>query len=253
MALLRRLKTPFMEDLPDGEAVSPLGPRSAGDVLRQQRETLGLDLDDVAAGLMAPAPNRRGGEPPLPPTAETLTEAELTTAPGTAPPAPGPIRSEPAPTENWAGALPAPPRASASGLPSAALLLPAAAAALPTEAPHTYGVVDGTARVVIRATADSWIQIRSTDQPPLFTRVLKAGESYLVPNQPGVSMRTGNAGGLEITVDGKPTPSIGPNGAIRTVPLEPRALISRPNAGWRARFVHPFDVSLAGPTSNGEF
>src|SRR5438128_4242262 len=235
MALLRRLKTPFMEDLPDGEAASPFGPRSAGDLLRQQREALALDLDDVAAALkikpgylaaleagrpdllpgpayaigfvraygdqlgldgseivrrfkaesaaldakpdlafpmplgehsvpggamllvalilalrgygtwyyvstgehsrpervaevpaelMAPAADRRGGEPPLPPTAEALTEAELTTAPGTAPPAPGPTRSEPAPTENWAGALPAQPRASASGLPSAALVLP---------------------------------------------------------------------------------------------------------------------------------
>src|SRR6266851_5571994 len=51
MALLRRLKTPFMEDLPDGEAASPLGPRSAGDLLQQQRETLGLDLDEVAAAL----------------------------------------------------------------------------------------------------------------------------------------------------------------------------------------------------------
>src|SRR6266481_5280708 len=51
MALLRRLKTPFMEDLPDGEAASPFGPRSAGDFLRQQREELALDLDDVAAAL----------------------------------------------------------------------------------------------------------------------------------------------------------------------------------------------------------
>src|ERR1700736_554969 len=51
MALLRRLKTPFMEDLPDGEAAFAFGPRSAGDLLRQQREALGLDLDDVAAAL----------------------------------------------------------------------------------------------------------------------------------------------------------------------------------------------------------
>src|SRR3984893_12674372 len=51
MALFRRLRTPFMEDLPDGEAASPFGPRSAGDLLRQQREALGLDLDDVAAAL----------------------------------------------------------------------------------------------------------------------------------------------------------------------------------------------------------
>src|SRR5947207_6985594 len=51
MALFRRLKTPFTEDLPDGEAASPFGPRSAGDLLCQQREELGLDLDDVALAL----------------------------------------------------------------------------------------------------------------------------------------------------------------------------------------------------------
>src|SRR5215471_1210330 len=51
MALFRRLKTPFVEDLPDGEAASPSGPRSAGDLLRQQREALRLNLDDVAAAL----------------------------------------------------------------------------------------------------------------------------------------------------------------------------------------------------------
>src|SRR6516164_100531 len=51
MALFRRLTTSFAEDLPDGEAAPSSGPRSAGDVLRQQREALGLDLDDVAAAL----------------------------------------------------------------------------------------------------------------------------------------------------------------------------------------------------------
>src|SRR5437867_1102104 len=51
MALFRRLKTPFTEDLPDGGAASPFGPRSAGDLLRRQREALGLDLDDAAAAL----------------------------------------------------------------------------------------------------------------------------------------------------------------------------------------------------------
>jgi len=340
MALFRRLTTPFMEDLPDGEGAPPAGPRSAGDLLRQQREALGLDLDEVGAalrikpgylaaleagrpdllpgpayaigfvraygdhlrldgneilrrfkaesaaldakpdlafpiplgersvpgggmllvalilafcgygtwyyvstsersrpdrvpqvpaGLTASAQDQQG-EPPMPPTAEPLTEDQLTTASGT-PQAPGPIRSEPAPTENRAGALPPTPPATGSGSPSAALALPPAAASLPAEAPHAYGIVDGTARIVIRATADSWIQIRNTNQSLLFVRVLKAGETYLVPNQPGVSMRTGNAGGLEITVDGKPTPSLGPSGAIRTVPLEPQTLISRSAAG----------------------
>src|SRR6516165_1350673 len=51
MALFRRLKSPFVEDLPDREAASPSGPRSAGDLLRQQREALRLGLDDVAAAI----------------------------------------------------------------------------------------------------------------------------------------------------------------------------------------------------------
>jgi cytoskeleton protein RodZ len=61
--------------------------------------------------------------------------------------------------------------------------------------------------------------------------VLKAGESYRVPDRPGVLMRTGNAGGLEITVDGKPAPPIGPTGAIRNVLLEPQVLMSGPTTG----------------------
>ena len=46
MALLRRLAAPFVEEFPDG--VPSSGPRSAGELLRQQREALGLDLRDVA-------------------------------------------------------------------------------------------------------------------------------------------------------------------------------------------------------------
>ena len=110
----------------------------------------------------------------------------------------------------------------------------AAAATVPTEPmpnpqsdePHSYGLVGGSVRVVIRAAADSWVQVRDTDQSALFTRVLKAGESYRVPDRPGISLRTGNAGGLEITVDGQPAPSLGPNGAVRNVPIDPQSLIS---------------------------
>jgi cytoskeleton protein RodZ len=46
-----------------------------------------------------------------------------------------------------------------------------------------------------------------------------------VPDRPGLSMRTGNAGGLEITVDGAPAPSIGRIGMVRrNVALDAHAL-----------------------------
>src|SRR4029077_6684226 len=99
------------------------------------------------------------------------------------------------------------------------------------EAPLASGTVDGPARIVIRSSAESWVKIRDANQTVLLEGFLKAGESYRVPDRPGVSMRTGNAGGLDITVDGKPVPRIGGMGAVRNVLLEPQALISGPAAG----------------------
>jgi cytoskeleton protein RodZ len=82
-------------------------------------------------------------------------------------------------------------------------------------------------RIVIHAAADSWVQIRDVGQSILVQRVLKAGESYAVPDQPGLAMRTGNAGGLEITVDGIPAPPIGRLGAVRrNVALDRQALMT---------------------------
>jgi cytoskeleton protein RodZ len=81
--------------------------------------------------------------------------------------------------------------------------------------------------IFIRAVADSWIQIHDARQSVLLVGVLKAGESYRPPDQPGLSMRTGNAGGLEITVDGVPAPSIGRMGMVRrNVALDARALLA---------------------------
>jgi cytoskeleton protein RodZ len=94
----------------------------------------------------------------------------------------------------------------------------------PGAAPRTFGAVGEPARIVLAATVDSWIQIRDADHSLLFTGLLKPGEQYRVPDRPGLSMRVGNAGGLNVTIDGKPVPPLGPAGAVRNVVLEPAAL-----------------------------
>jgi cytoskeleton protein RodZ len=107
------------------------------------------------------------------------------------------------------------------GRPSAAGSALAAVPAATDPAPNSPG------EVVIRATADSWIQIRDARQSVLLTRVLKAGESCRAPDRPGLSMRTGNAGGLEITVNGVPAPPIGRKGMVRrNVALDGHALLA---------------------------
>jgi cytoskeleton protein RodZ len=95
-----------------------------------------------------------------------------------------------------------------------AALPPKPPASAPAE-PREYGTENIGSRVTIKARIDAWVEIRDPGGNLLLTRVLRAGDSYSVPNKPGLLMLTGNAGGLEITVDGVGIPDIGPKGAVR--------------------------------------
>ena len=69
------------------------------------------------------------------------------------------------------------------------------------------------------------MQVRDRQGNLLLTRVLRVGDSYMVPNQADLTLLTGNAGGLEISVDGSALPALGPVGAVRrNIPLDPEAL-----------------------------
>jgi cytoskeleton protein RodZ len=109
------------------------------------------------------------------------------------------------------------------------LAQPAAVAVNPAApAPTTsFGAPEGQSRVVLRASADSWVQVRDKASNLLFTRVLKPGEHYNVPNVPGLTLVAGNAGGLDVTVDGVNAPRIGELGHVaRNVSLDPDHLLT---------------------------
>ena len=98
-------------------------------------------------------------------------------------------------------------------------------AAVVAEATQVYGDLDLDARVMLRATADCWIQVNDAVGNEVFTRLLKAGEVYKVPNRDDLLLRMGNAGGLEIIVDGSVLPPLGGAGEVmRNVSLEPGSL-----------------------------
>ena len=188
---------------------------STGQRSRPERVT------EVPTALLSPNLEPSAGERTVVRVPEALAGTRVTTADGDAVKASDATNPESSPTlQPVAPVVPSTPGASQP----AGVALPSAPSQ--SEDSRADAGADGPARIVIRATADSWIQVRNADKLVLFTRILKTGESYHAPDQPGVSMRTGNAGGLEITVDGKPVPSIGPNGAVRNIPLEPQALIS---------------------------
>ena len=95
--------------------------------------------------------------------------------------------------------------------------------------PQVYGAGNADARVVVRARADSWVQVQGPNNELLLTRMLRAGDTYRAPNRIDLVMLTGNAGALEIIVDGVPLGPIGKIGQIRRgVSLSPDVLRKGP-------------------------
>jgi cytoskeleton protein RodZ len=119
-----------------------------------------------------------------------------------------------------------PPTAEASPPPVPALAQTAALATPPAPVqPHEYGLANGATRIVIRAVSESWIQVRDQDKKAIFTRKLLPGDTYHVPDDPGLTLATGLGAGLAFTVDGQQTPPIG--GAVRkNIILDPDRLAS---------------------------
>ena len=136
-----------------------------------------------------------------------------------------------APPQPGGATAAAPPQIPGSAAPAPAAAAPiqtalAAPQSPPAAAPATDGIAGAAGRIEIKAAADCWVQVRAPDQSIVFSRVLKAGETYRVPARSGLVLRTGNAGALAIIVDGKQVPAIGPPGALRrNVALDPEALI----------------------------
>lgn len=192
----------------------------------------------------APAPAASAAVPPAPPatpaapSAAASSDAPMTTgAPASESPArpvalaPPPVPATPAVPEkptappDLTAVLSPPPAPAQPTAPAAPPSVPESVAAPAADSAHVYGLANGETRIVIRAISDSWVQVRDRDHVPLFTRQLHAGDTYHVPDRPGLSMRTGKGAGLAITVDGRQTPPIG--GAVRpNVLLDPDRLLA---------------------------
>lgn len=166
----------------------------------------------MAPGPIVPGPTAPAGTPALPSPSVPVQVAA-------APPAvPGP---QAAPQ----GAA-APQAQPATQLPAAmALADRPLGAALANEPPAAQVPGPGDSRIMLRANADSWVQIRDRQGGLVMTRVMGAGETYAVLPQDGQRLTTGNAGGLQVEVDGQPVASLGgPGQVVRNIQLDPQKL-----------------------------
>ncbi|MFQ5774847.1 MAG: RodZ domain-containing protein [Kiloniellaceae bacterium] len=126
-----------------------------------------------------------------------------------------PVATSPVPLVEQTVVIPAPPAAPQSF-------------EIPTDrSPRVYGENNENARIVLRALQDSWVQVRDGQDALLLTRVLRTGDVYYVPDQEGLTLLTGNAGGIEIEVDGVKLAPLGPVGSVRRqITLDPAQLLS---------------------------
>jgi cytoskeleton protein RodZ len=194
---------------------------------------------------------RESGERPSPPPVQVVPDRLVAM---TAPPAAGAAPAAQPAAGATVAAKPADARAAnaaaqASAPPAAALAAPAvpptaAAAAVPPRGEDQSGpgapvkmaalastggaapAASANPQVTLRASADSWVQVRDHKGQILLNRILRAGESWPVPQQPAgqppLLLTTGNAGGTELVVDGVVSPSLGAAGAVkRDLPLDP--------------------------------
>jgi cytoskeleton protein RodZ len=228
-----QIEPPRVEAVPQrlaAQAEAPKSPRDAeaATVATTQAPspapTISQPPSNQGTGASKPDTSSTPADAPAPPMMTTPAPAAETTptpAPAAVPPsvASAPAASPRAESAPQVAALPANP------VPAG----PAANAAAETKAnaAKQFGETDGSSRITMKASGDSWVQVRDHAGAVIFSRILRAGDTYAVPNRPGLMLYTGSAGALDITVDGKSTPSIGKVGSTeRNVSLDPERLLA---------------------------
>lgn len=111
-----------------------------------------------------------------------------------------------------------PPQAASSPQREAAVISPSLSSASPIP----------IAPLVLRATADTWMQVTNENGTLIKSWVMRAGENYVPPEESGLKVMVGNAGALVILINGEAQPSLGAKGAvIRGLPLNVAELKAR--------------------------
>jgi len=170
---------------------------------------------EEASQEVAPEPDVSVSQPVSEP-APAATEEPPVAAPLVAEPASAPVPLQAVAEQPEAAAPTSTQTASTGTTPSAPS----------TPSNEVYGAENENSRILVKARKNSWIQVRDNNANRLLlTRLLRAGDSYRVPDQPGLVLLTGNAGALEILVDGEVVPDLGEAGKVRrNVTLDPDLL-----------------------------
>lgn len=282
-----RIRPEFLEAIEAGNLAALPGPAYRSGFVRSYARTLGLDPDEILRRFRA-----EGG---LPDPAKTETRF-ITTVPDSGVPKGAAVavgivlllagygvwyhysgtqrrlaEQVPAVPAQLAP-LATPPKLEVAPITPAPAPVPAAAPAAPP-APETAAApaaVPGTvppaatpatpapgAGMVISATQDAWIEVHDPAGNILFSKVLHPGESWPVPQESGLTLTTGNAGGTVITNNGVTGAPLGaPSAVLHNYQLTPPAAgttpASSPAAAPAASTAPPVAPGAAPPAAAGQ-
>ncbi len=85
-----------------------------------------------------------------------------------------------------------------------------------TELSATANERDPSTEMVLKATGNSWVEIEDMEGNVIMTRLMRPGETYVVPNLNGLTFNTGNAGALSLSHGDVIVPKLGEVGEIIT-------------------------------------
>jgi cytoskeleton protein RodZ len=93
-----------------------------------------------------------------------------------------------------------------------------------------YGQQNKGARVILRIKQPTQVLVQGSDGRIFLNRALNAGDTYMVPDMVGVTLTTGNAGAVEVDLDGVAMGTVGKNGQVGdSFSLDPQAIADRYN------------------------
>ena len=82
--------------------------------------------------------------------------------------------------------------------------------------------------IIIEAIANSWVEVRRADGTSVTSRLMRLGDTYLVPTDEDLFLTTGNAGGLNIRMGSDDPFTLGAWGeALRELPLNKAIITDR--------------------------
>ncbi|MGC9950523.1 MAG: helix-turn-helix domain-containing protein [Bryobacteraceae bacterium] len=140
-------------------------------------------------------------------------------------PAPPVTAAQKAPAAAPKPAAPAPVTPAVASNPESAPKTDVSTAAAPPETPPAQSAATlppesvnpaATLQVSLTADADDWVRV-STDGKVAMSDVLHPGETKTFAAEEAVRVRVGDAGSLQMTVNGKPAGPLGPKGQVRNV------------------------------------